>query len=137
MRTSRRRKSGFTLLELMLVMAILVVLASLATMAVLGMQRNANSRAAMAEMQTLKTACTAYKLNVGAFPVQLDDLHTMPAGMNRTQWGGPYIENRIKGDPWNRQYIYQPDDANDRVIISSHGPDGLQGTEDDIIIGQN
>lgn len=128
----RKRNSGFTLLELLLVMAILVVLASLSTFAVLGMQRTSYSRAAAAEISNLKSMCDAYKLHVGTFPAQLEDLHLPPSGMNQAQWGGPYLREPLKGDPWKRPYNYSPDDINDRVIITSNGPDGQAGTADDI-----
>jgi general secretion pathway protein G len=128
----RRRNAGFTLLELLLVMAILVVLASLSTFAVLGMQRNAYSRAAATEIQNLKSMCQAFKLHVGRFPATLDDLYLPPSGMSPQEWGGPYVQEPIKGDPWKRPYNYSADELNDRVIITSNGPDGQQGTADDI-----
>lgn len=132
MRARIRRKSGFTLLELMLVMAILVVLASLATYSVLSLQRSALSRAAEAEISTLKDQCKMFKLTVGNFPASLDDLHTLPSGMSQSLWGGPYLEEPLKGDPWRQPYKYSADDANDRVTITSNGPDKQEGTADDI-----
>lgn len=127
-----RRNSGFTLLELLLVMAILVVLASLSTFAVLGLQRNALSKAAATEISNLKSQCIAYKLHVGVFPTSLDDLFVPPSGMTQIQWGGPYVQEQIKGDPWKQPYNYSADEANDRVNITSNGPDRQQGTQDDI-----
>ena len=126
------RNSGFTLLELLLVMAILVVLASLSGFAIIGMQRNALTKAAFIEIQSLEDACTAYRLNVGTFPQKLDDLYTPPNGLSRTQWGGPFLEKAIKADPWQRAYTYAADEAQGKVIIRSAGPDGQAGTEDDV-----
>lgn len=127
-----RRKTGFTLLELLLVMAILVVLASLSTFAVLGLQRNALSKAALTEISNLKNQCTAYKLHVGVFPTSLNDLYSPPSGMTPIQWGGPYLQEQLKGDPWKQPYNYSADETNDRVTITSNGPDRQQGTADDI-----
>ena len=129
-RTSRN--SGFTLLELLLVMAILVVLASLSGFAIISMQKNALSRAAFVEIQALKDACTAYRLNVGTFPQKLDDLYTAPNGLSRAQWGGPFVEESIEADPWQREYTYSADEAMGKVTIRSAGPDGQTGTEDDV-----
>lgn len=126
------RRAGFTLLELLLVMAILVVLASLATFSVLNLKRTSLQKTAFMEIKTLEDACKMYKLNVGSFPTQLDDLFTNPSGLSRVQWGGPYIEKPIIADPWQRPYTYSPDDANERVMITSNGPDGQAGTEDDV-----
>lgn len=128
----RNRRGGFTLLELLLVMAILVVLASLAGFSVLNMRANALSQAAYIQIESFQKMCQAYKLQVGMFPNTLDDLHVQPAGMTRITWGGPYLENPVPLDPWQQAYNYSADDANDRVNITSNGPDRQSGTEDDI-----
>ena len=127
-----KKNSGFTLLELLLVMAILVVLASLSTFAILGIQRSSLQKTAFMEISTLKEACKMYKLAVGSFPQQLQDLHTVPSGLNRTQWGGPYLDNPVQSDPWQREYVYSADEMNNTVSIVSSGPDGQSGTEDDV-----
>ncbi len=128
----RQRNSGFTLLELLLVMAILVVLASLSTFAILSIKSTSLQRVAFLEIQTLSKACKMYKLNVGSFPAKLDDLYANPSGLSRIQWGGPYVDEPVSADPWQRPYKYTPDDANERVMITSSGPDGRAGTEDDV-----
>ena len=126
------RNSGFTLLELLLVMAILVVLASLSGFAIIGMQKNALSKSAFIEIQSLEKACTAYRLNVGTFPQKLDDLYSPPNGLSQAQWGGPFIEKPVKADPWRREYTYSADEAMGKVNIRSAGPDGQSGTPDDV-----
>ena len=131
-RKMKNRNSGFTLLELLLVMAILVVLASLLTFAILNLQKTSLQKTAFMEIKTLSKACKMYKLSVGSFPSSLDDLHANPSGLSRSQWGGPYIEDPIGTDPWQRPYTYGADELNDRVTISSAGPDGQAGTADDV-----
>ncbi|MEL7498092.1 MAG: type II secretion system major pseudopilin GspG [Planctomycetota bacterium] len=135
-RPRRNRRSAFTLLELLLVMAILVVLASLSTVAILSMQSSAYQRAAYTDITTLSNACKMYKLNVGSFPTDLNDLFQLPSGLSQAQWQGPYIEQRIDGDPWNRPYTYTADEINNRVTITSNGPDGQAGTDDDVTNAQ-
>ena len=132
MRVRRTQRSGFTLLELLLVMAILVVLASLSTFAILGLQKSSLQRSAFLQIRMLEDACTMYKLNVGSFPSTLDDLYTNPSGMTKSQWGGPYINDPIPMDPWRRPYTYNADEQNDRVVITSAGPDGQAGSDDDV-----
>ena len=127
------RRSGFTLLELLLVMAILVILASLSTVAVLNLQSSSQAKAAFAQINVLKSACTMYRMNGNPFPKSLDNLINMPPGMNTATWGGPYLsEDKIPLDPWQNPYKYSANDANDKVIISSAGKDGQHGTSDDI-----
>lgn len=130
--SKRKRRKGFTLLELLLVMAILVVLASLAGFSVMSMQANAYSQAAYIQIQNLEDQCKAFKLHVGTYPNTLDDLHLMPSGMTKLRWGGPYLEDPVPMDPWNREYQYTPDEQNERVTIMSFGKDGTAGTDDDI-----
>jgi general secretion pathway protein G len=96
------------------------------------LQRNALSKAALTEIANLKNQCTAYKLHVGVFPPSLNELYSAPSGMTPAQWGGPYIQEPLKGDPWKQPYNYSADEANDRVTITSNGPDRQQGTADDI-----
>ena len=132
-RFNRRRRSGFTLLELLLVMAILVILASLSTVAVLNMQSGAQTKAAFTEISTLKNACINYKLSTLTFPKKLEDLVILPAGMNQANWGGPYLQRKdIPKDPWQNPYKFSAKDATDEVFITSAGKDGQHGTNDDI-----
>jgi len=120
-------------LELLLVMAILVILAGLSTVAVLNIQGSAQSKAAYAQIKILKNACTMYKLSGNPYPKSLDNLITLPPGMNSATWGGPYLESSsIPLDPWQNPYKYSANDAAQKVSISSAGKDGQHGTADDI-----
>ena len=48
-------------------------------------------------------------------------------------WHGPYLE-KMPEDPWNNHYLYQcPGNHNPSFYdLSSAGPDGVPGTDDDI-----
>ena len=137
MRKRRTRKSGFTLMEVLLVMAILVVMASMVTLAFLTIQRGAQSDAAFTQASMLSSECRRFKMNTGQFPQQLNDLITLPQGMSARKWKGPYLDSdTIPKDPWGNDYEYMPpgqQQANqERVVIISYGPDGQKGTDDDI-----
>ena len=56
-----------------------------------------------------------------------------PAPREGTGWKGPYMEN-IPMDPWNNAYIYEYPGKNNPngYDLSSMGPDGRAGTDDDI-----
>jgi general secretion pathway protein G len=143
-RVMRRRtfkqynREGFTLLELMLVMAILVVLASLGTVAYSRMQTGANQNAAKVGIKLLRDTCTMFKLQTGRYPNNLNDLVVLPSGMSQAAWQGPYLdEGVVPKDPWGQEYIYDANNAQDRVTITSIGADGQQGTADDIPNGAN
>jgi general secretion pathway protein G len=131
-RVRRRHRRGFTLMEILLVMAILVVLASMSTFAFLTFNRNARRDATLNEIRTLSNACIMYKMRLQRFPAKLDDLFVQPQGLTSQEWRGPYLTDGDSLDPWGNPFQYSADEANDRVIISSAGPDGQAGTEDDV-----
>ena len=132
-RNRTRRRTGFTLMEILLVTAILVALASMATFAFVSLQRSSLSRAARTEIGVLENACQMYHASASSFPQTLQDLKLLPQGMDKTMWGGPYIDaNKDLNDPWQVEYRYAPDPANDMVTITSAGPDKQFDTADDI-----
>lgn len=136
MRNPQRRRSnrqGFTLMEILLVSAILVIIASMATFGFLSMSRTATSDLARSEVNTIEQACIMFKLRHMRFPNNLTELYDLPSGMNQQKWGGPFLKSNNQGrDPWNSEYQFSKDEANDRVTIISYGPDGVAGGEDDI-----
>ncbi len=137
-RRPNHKRRGFTLMELLLVMAILVIMASLVGFAFLGAQRDATSDATRHQISTLKTACKAYKMKVYSFPNGLQDLVQKPANLTKAKWPRPFLDldtlpaNMQIVDPWGKPFTYSKDEQNDRVFITSAGPDGIPNTEDDV-----
>ena len=136
--TRRSRRRGFTLIEVMLVLAILVVMAGMAVMAYGPMQRRANIRAAKTQIGLLKTPLQSFDMAIGSYPTTsqgLESLRTVPGDLaNPAKWDGPYIESSVPLDPWDNPYQYAcPGTYNpDSYDLWSFGPDGVNGTEDDI-----
>ena len=129
----RGTKKGFTLLELLLVMAILVVLAGLGTAAYTRLGAAQSVRAAKVEITNIQNLCVAYKLHVGNYPRTLNDLVALPAGLTQAEWNGPWYQNgKLPKDPWRNDFQYTPNEAQDRVMVTSNGPDGAKGTADDV-----
>ena len=135
---SRRREGGFTLIEVLLVLVILVVLASLAVVAYGPMQRRANINAAKSNIGLLKTPLQMYQVSIGSYPTTaqgLEALRVAPADLlNPSKWEGPYLESDVALDPWDNPYQYvSPGIHNpDSFDLWSFGPDGVNGTDDDI-----
>lgn len=133
----RRRRHGFTLIEVLLVLAILVILGSLVGVSIITAQSSANRRAARTQINLLNEAITWYQTDVGQLPPDLNALLYPPSNLaSPMKWQGPYLEKQsIPLDPWGNQYEYQPttDEFNRQMaVISSYGPDMQKGTEDDI-----
>jgi len=130
---NRSARKGFTLLELLLVMAILVVLAGLGTVAYTRIGNSANVRACKVQIKAITDNCVAYKLQMQTYPRSLQDLVVLPSGVTEAEWGGPYYrDGKVPKDPWRNEFTYAPNEAQDKVMISSNGPDGAKGTADDI-----
>ena len=136
-RNLRRSRAGFTLIEVLLVLVILVTLASLAGFFVFGAQERANVDAARAQIGRFTQVVASYQIDVGRYPSTaggLNALLTQPSDLpNPERWRGPYLEgNKVPLDPWDMPYQYQLVDSR-TFKIWSLGPDGADGTTDDVL----
>lgn len=122
------RKSGFTLVEILLVVAILGILAGVAVIGVRGRTDKANKAACRTSIQAIRTAIDAYDVDNGTYPPSLQSLVTRDSAPN---WSGPYIqEPRMLKDPWGHDFQYSP--REDGCEVRSAGPDGQMGSADDL-----
>ena len=133
---ARRNRSrlGFTLMEVLLVLIILVILGSLAATIVTGTQDRANLRAATAQVALVKRAINLYRLEMNKYPDKIEDLWTKPSDAKLAEnWGTGYLDQLGK-DPWDNDYRYAaPGQRNSESFdFWSMGPDGQDGTTDDI-----
>ena len=136
---SRRRRGGFTLIEVLLVLVILVTLASLAVTAYDGISKKANIDAATVQIGLFKDQLSLYKLSMKVFPTGeqgLEALLQAPSELtNPDSWAGPYIDaEAVPLDPWGKPYQYQQPGKNSTAEydVWSFGPDGNDGTDDDV-----
>jgi general secretion pathway protein G len=98
------------------------------------MQKNANVRAAKAQINMLEDAIKAYQIDVGSLPPSLEGLVAVPAELKVPQkWSGPYLEKgALPVDPWGNAYIYEQTNDVAGPVIKSNGPDQQAGTADDV-----
>ncbi len=135
-RCRRRRpaRGGFTLMEVLLVLVILVILGSMAGVFIRGAQRKARADAARSQIGIFENAVKMYELNAQFYPSTAEGLavlRTPPTGATAETWAGPYLDREVPPDPWGNPYQYELIDQ-DTYRIWSMGPDGIDGSEDDI-----
>ncbi len=124
------RKKGFTLIEIMLVVIIIGVLVAMVMPRLAGRSQEARVAAARADIYSnISVALDLYELDNGKYPSSLDTL------LKKTQQGkGPYLK-REPIDPWRRPYRYKSPGTHNTedYDLYSLGPDGQEGTSDDVI----
>lgn len=139
-RRVNRRRSGFTLLEVLLVVVILGMLAALVVPNFMGTQAAQERKIAqqlVASGGALATQIDLFRMNMGRYPESLEELVKVPDDEEEKNRYGtePYIKdpNSLK-DPWGNDIQYkQPGDMNKSSYdIYSWGPDGKEGGDDDI-----
>jgi general secretion pathway protein G len=125
LKRAARNDGGFTLIELILVTVIIAVLAGMVTLALRGVAQDSKIRAALGDIKSYQTAIDLFALDHNdQFPKTLDDLVN---GQKK------YLRDMNK-DPWGRPYVYIVPGKHypDSFDLLSMGPDGQQGTQDDV-----
>jgi general secretion pathway protein G len=89
-----------------------------------------------ARIGALKTPLELYRQHVGVYPTTLNDLLTPPASPgSAARWAGPYVTNLddLK-DGWDHPFRYRAPGIKNpgQYDLWSIGPDGVDGTKDDI-----
>jgi len=79
------------------------------------------------------SAIENFATDTGAPPLSLHELVVKPA--RPIAWRGPYLAgDTTLTDPWDNPLVYElRADAPGGYRLSSRGPDGVAGTDDDVI----
>ena len=144
--TGKARLGAFTLIEVLLVIVIIMLLAGAIVAFVIPQQEGAEKNTTRMLVNNVKGSLDNYRLNIGHYPteeeggllglVQKPDFENEKLG---AKWHGPYVKvGTTFGDAWSNTLVYGPADpefmqAGDPPYrLYSKGPDGLEGTEDDL-----
>ena len=124
---NKKKSSGFTLVELLVVLAILGMLAALVGPQVLNQLGGAKSKSAAIQIRDFEQALELYKLDVGRFPSSNEGLNALVRQPSSAKgWNGPYLKkDEVPMDPWGNPYQYRV--SGSTIDISSYGADGRQG----------
>lgn len=124
-------RSGFTLLELLVVMVIIGLLAGYVGPRYFSQIGKSEVKAARAQIDALGKALDQYRLDTGRYPTTeqgLAALNVPPAG--ETRWGGPYLQKAVPLDPWGEPYQYTSPGQYGEYDLLSLGKDGYAGGTD-------
>ena len=138
-----KRRTGFTLIEVLLVIFILGMLAAFVVPRFMSAGEEAKVglvKAAIGPSGPVAFSLDHFRLHVGRYPTSEEGLKGLverPDDIDEDKdlWKGPYIANaeQLK-DPWQNDFEYKcPGDVNtDSYDLWSNGVDGQEGTDDDI-----
>ena len=135
-RIACNKRKGFTLVEIMVVVVILGLLAALVIPNVFGQTVEAKRTAAATQIKTIEQALDLYRLNNGFYPTTeqgLEALVTKPTTnpQPKKYADGGYMK-KVPLDPWGNPYIYRSPGEKGAIDIISTGPDGEEGTGNNI-----
>lgn len=144
-RTGARRsavpRTGFTLIEMLVVVAIIATLAALVGPSIFRNVGDSKVSAAKSQIELYALALGSYRLDNDVYPSAdqgLEALRTRPAGGEQPRnWRGPYLSKQVTPDPWGRPYLLvSPGRANptsyDLYTLGRDGKPGGEGEDADI-----
>jgi general secretion pathway protein G len=138
---SWRRRSAFTLFELLVVIAVIATLAAIVAPAVFRNVGDAKTGAARSQIEIFALALEAYRLDADYYPTTeqgLAALRTLPVtGQLPTRWRGPYLRKTVPLDPWGRPYVYRSpgvvnQESYDLYTLGRDGQPGGDGEDEDV-----
>lgn len=130
-----RRRSGFTLLELVVVIIVLGLLAGIVAPQIISRLSEAKTTTARTQIELLSVALDGYRLDNGSYPTTEQGLAALREKPTRppvpANWRGPYLRKSVPVDPWGRPYLYRsPGEKNPGAFdLESLGRDGKLGGE--------
>jgi general secretion pathway protein G len=114
---------GMTIVELMIVLTIIASIMGVVGFFVFGALDRASTQEARIEINQLGNMVDAYYLS--SSPRQLPD------SLQDLAEGPQPLTEEVPMDPWGNDYVYKKQ-SNREFEIYSAGPDGTEGTEDDV-----
>ena len=119
---------GLSLIEVLIVLALIGIFAFVGVPSLIRTLQTGRIKATEVELQTLRSVLNTYYTEYNKYPESLQKLVDEK-----------FIGKEALKDGWNQPYFYRtyPDDHNNsdqKYKLLSAGKDGIEGSEDDLII---
>lgn len=105
------KKSGMTLIEMVVAISIFLVISSFAGVRIRGFIHRTKTASAEASLEAISLGISMMKSDTGQYPRELSDLSRslMPnyISLPARYWNGPYIPGFSLTDPWGEPYSYE------------------------------
>ncbi len=125
-----KRKSGFSLIELLVVLVILGLLAAVVAPNVMNKIGGAKSKTARLQIESLGAALDDFALETGRYPNTEEGLKALVEDPGIPGWNGPYLKKKtVPMDPWGNTYHYKAPGDHGPYDLYSYGADNAPGGE--------
>jgi general secretion pathway protein G len=131
-----RRRSGFTLLEMVIVLGIIAMILGGAIFSMRNIGELAKISQCEADFKSIDTNLLAYKLLSGTYPTTQQGLQALVSKPSSTpvprRWSQGF--DKVPLDPWKNEYGYRfpGKKTASQPEIFTKGPDGIENTPDDL-----
>lgn len=131
---TKKKASGFTLIEVMVVIVILGILAAVVVPRVMDRPDTARITKAKQDIRAMESAMELYRLDNFNYPSTdqgLEALVTQPSGSPEAKnWKDGGYMKRVPKDPWGNEYQFLNPGVNGSIDIFTYGADGEEGGEE-------
>jgi general secretion pathway protein G len=128
----RPPRTGFTLIELMIVVVILGLLATVIMPRVLNRPEQARRMKARVDIRSIESALALFKTDTGRFPTTSEGLRALVSDPGIRGYDRDGYLDKVPVDPWGSTYVYICPGLHSRDYdLESYGKDGEDGGSDD------
>ena len=131
----KKKRKGFTLVEILVVIAIIALIGSFALPTITKRLGFAKKNLVRSKMTLIEGALDQFMLDCGRYPMEEEAIEALieaPADLEE-KWAGPYLKRSQVVDPWGNDYMYFAEGVVNigSYDLMSYGADGVEGGEGD------